>query len=245
LCFQTIQMLGQSNLNPETVVANLEWVPKIQVHHPAWLFLFLFALLAIFAWVRLYYGNILMQTLQSSANYQVAARIFMDNSLLQKQLDNILYIFYFLSTGLMVYVVETRFHLFPYGFSGMKLYLFNLVFLAAIFLARLILFNLAGYLFNRIKIFREYLYNVFIYNKLTGVAVLPLLLFVIYTKGFIQEVFLWAALGTISVIFIMRLIRGIVFSFRKDVSIFYMFLYLCALELAPLALFYRWLEGIL
>jgi hypothetical protein len=46
-------------------------------------------------------------------------------------------------------------------------------------------------------------------------------------------------------IFLMRLVRGAIFSFKKDVLIFYMFLYLCALEIAPLVLLYRWLEGVL
>ena len=32
---------------------------------------------------------------------------------------------------------------------------------------------------------------------------------------------------------------------KKDISIFYMFLYLCALEISPLVLLYRWLEGML
>ena len=105
--------------------------------------------------------------------------------------------------------------------------------------------NLAGFLFNRIKIFKEYLYNSFIFNKLMGMAILPLLLFVVYTTGILQKAFFWLTLATVVLVIIMRLIRGVVFSFKKDVSIFYMFLYLCALEISPLVLLYRWLEGIL
>jgi magnesium-transporting ATPase (P-type) len=71
------------------------------------------------------------------------------------------------------------------------------------------------------------------------------MLFVVYTRGVLQEAFFWITTATIVTVLIMRLIRGVTFSFRKDISIFYMFLYLCALELVPLALLFRWLKGIL
>ena len=67
----------------------------------------------------------------------------------------------------------------------------------------------------------------------------------VYTKGTLQELFFWITLLVLSCVVMMRLIRGFVFSYRKEVLIFYMFLYLCALELSPLVLLYRWLQGIL
>ncbi len=224
---------------------SLVWTERVQIHQPAWLFITLLLLLGLFAGMRIYYGSILMQTLESSVSFQVAARIFDDNSILQKQVDNILYVFYFFSAALLLYVVETRLGLEPYGLTGGHLYLFNLGLLMMVFLGRVLIVMATGFLFNKTAIYREYLYNIFIFNKLIGVVILPLLLFVIYTDGILIFVFQWIALLAVTVLLIMRLIRGIVFSFRRDVSIFYMFLYLCALEMAPLILLYRWLEGIL
>jgi hypothetical protein len=238
-------MSGQDAIISGNVAESLDWIPRIPFHQPAWLFIFLFILLGSLAWIRIYYGNILTQTLQASANFQIAARMFNDNSLLQRQLDNILYFLYFLSAGFLAYVVENRFQLFPYGITGIILYFFNLAVLGGLFFLRVVLVNLAGLLFNRIRIFREYLYNAFIFNKLLGVIMLPLLLFVFYTTGPVKEIFHWFTFGIVFVILIMRMIRGVIFSIKKDVSIFYMFLYLCALEIVPLALLYKWVEGIL
>lgn len=238
-------MSGQDPVLTVIAAGGLDWIQRVPIHQPAWLFIFLFVLLGSFAWIRLYYGNILTQTLQASSNFQVATRMFNDNSMLQRQLDNVLYLLYFLSTTCLVYLVEIRYRLFPYGITGIRLYFFNLSLLAGLFFVRVILVNLAGFLFNRIRIFREYLYNAFIFNKLIGVVVLPLLLFVVYTTGPVKEIFHWFTLGVVFVILIMRIIRGVIFSFKKDVSIFYMILYLCALELVPLALLYKWIEGIL
>ena len=125
-----------SGIAAETIV----WADKIQVHHPAWLFITLFVLLGIYAWIRIFYGSILMQTFQASVSFQVAARMFKDNSILQKQLDNILYVFYLLSASFILYVAEIRFGLEPYGISGAYLYFFNLALLVVLFLSRLIHF---------------------------------------------------------------------------------------------------------
>lgn len=231
--------------SPEIAAETLVWTEKIQAYHPAWFFITLFVLLGFYAWIRIYYGSILMQAIQASHSFQVATRMFKDNSILQKQLDNILYAFYFLSTGFLLFVTENHFGIEPYGISGFYLYLFNVAFLMISFLCRVVLISSAGFLFNKSQIYREYLYNIFIFNKLIGLSALPLLLLVIYTRGILMEVFQWISISAISAILIMRLIRGGVFYFKKDISIFYMFLYLCALEIAPLVLLYRWLEGIL
>jgi hypothetical protein len=67
----------------------------------------------------------------------------------------------------------------------------------------------------------------------------------VYSRGIQQEIIFWAMVGVVFGIVLLRLIRGVVFSYKKDVLIIYMFLYLCALEIVPLVLLYRWLEGVL
>lgn len=222
-----------------------EFMQKVPGFHPGWLFVYLLLLLGFFAWARVYYGNIMTQTVQASTNFQVAVRMFKDKSLLQIQLDNILYIIYFLSTAYFLYFIEEQLGLLPYGLKGGVLYLFNLGLLAGLFFTRTIVVNLTGSLFNQGSLYREYLYHIFIFNKLLGIYILPMLLFVVYTRGVLQDLFTWIALAGIGTVLVMRIVRGVVFSLRKDISLFYMFLYLCALEIVPLALLYRWLEGAL
>ena len=225
--------------------AGLQMLDRTGIIPPGWLFIYLFFLIALLAWIRLNYGNMLLQTIQASTNFQVANRMFKDNSLLQKQIDNILYGYYFISASFLLYLAQRWMGWAPYGLEGGFLLLFNLALLAAIFFGRIVLVNVSGFLFNRLRIFREYLYNTFIYSKLIGIGMVPLMLFLVYTRGVINEVFHWTAFGLVGVVILSRVLRGLVFSFKKGVLIFYMFLYLCALELAPLAILYRWLKGVL
>jgi len=218
---------------------------RTATHQPTWYFIYLFLLAGFFAWIRAYYGSLIVQTIQASVNFQVANRMFKDNSLLQNQLDRTLYLFYFLSMGFLLYYIELRLGLTPYALKGIWLFLFNLGLLTGVFLGRLLMLNAAGFIFKRSRVLREYLYNIYIFNKLSGMAVLPMIFLLVYTRGVLQEVIFWLTLAVVCGVFLMRLVRGVVFSYKKEVLIFYMFLYLCALEIAPLVLLYRWLEGIL
>jgi hypothetical protein len=242
--FAVSGMPGMDSIT-ELSMQGMELLEKLQIHQPTWYFVYLFTLISFFAWIRLYYGNNLTQTVQASINFQVANRMFNDNSMLQTQLDMLLYLFYFLSNAFFLYFIEMRLGLHPHALNGGWLYLFNLALLAGVFFSRVVLLNAAGIFFNQQRLVKEYLYNLFIFNQLSGMVVLPLLFLLVYTTGWLHEVVFWLSLAASFSIVVMRLIRGLVFSSRKDVLLFYMFLYLCALEIAPLVLLYRWLEGIL
>ena len=229
----------------ELASASLQLMEKARIHEPTWYFIYLFILLGIYAWISLYYGKVMIQTFQASTNFQLTNKMFRNNSLLQNQLDGGLYVFYVLSMAFLLYYLELKTGLLPYDLRGGLLFLFNLVLLAGLFFGRLLLHNVSGFLFNKRKIVREYLYNMFVFNKLMGLAALPLIFLLVYTRGILQDMVFWTSIVTLSGILVLRLIRGFVFSYKKDVLIFYMFLYLCALEIAPLVLLYRWLEGIL
>ena len=237
-----ISRVVESAVTPGSGLAAAE---QIQVFHPAWFFYLIFALSGFLAWIISYYGTAVMQTAQASTNYNVTFRMFRDNSVLQKQMDQVLYLFYFLNMAFLLLLFEERYHLHPYALEGITLFIFNFLLLVGIFFARIVLLNVAGFLFGRINLFREYLYHIFLYNKIAGICILPLLPLMAYTEGWIKNIFYWIALVLILLIVLLRVARSIVFSFRKDVSIFYMFLYLCALETVPLILLYRWLEGTL
>ena len=135
-----------SELEPGLVTTGLQIVERVQTHQPTWYFVYLFLLMGLFAWLKLYYGNILTQTVQASTNFQVANKMFKNNSLLQNQLDGGLYLFYFLSMAFMLYYVELRIGILPYGLQGGPLFFFNLALLMALFLGRVVLHTIAGIL---------------------------------------------------------------------------------------------------
>jgi hypothetical protein len=117
------------------------------------------------------------------------------------------------------------------------------------FLALLLIIN--GYLFIKILLFQlggsivmlkiqteESVFNIRLYYKALGLLLLP----VVTIHGLSVEsnfITIWVMAGLILIMYVLALIRSIYVGIRKDVSIFYLILYLCTLEILPLLLVFK------
>ena len=96
-----------------------------------------------------------------------------------------------------------------------------------------------GHIFYARKLFSEYLYHGFEYNKLMGIILLPILLLAAYTPLNIRKYVLLVTIGLILLLFMAKVLRLIIFSLRNRVLNVYLFFYLCALEIVPYLLLYK------
>jgi hypothetical protein len=208
----------------------------------SWSFFFLFTLMIGYVIAKTYLGQLLSSTFTTTVRYNIAEGVFKDNSQLQRQRDNALYAFYFLSMGFFLMLLSEKMQYSPYGFLGFKLMLFYIAVLAGLFFGRIFLANFVGHIFSVRDLLREYLYMGFTYNKLLGILFVPVNFILIYTTGILKELSFYIALTILGLLIFMKIVRGIVFSREKRIFSFYLFLYLCALETVPLLLLYKWLS---
>jgi len=213
-------------------------------HHPTWYFVLLFLLFIAIAVSQIFFRGLLRGAFQAAIRYPVVVGMFKDNSLVQKQKDNILYLIYFLSTALLINIIEIRYSLYPFQLSGFLLFLWNFVFLVVLFFARIFVLKLTAHIFNQHRLFNEYLYHSFSLNKLFGVLFIPLDFLLVYTNDRAHEICFYLTLILIAVLMGMKLVKGVVFFFKKQVFSFYLFLYLCALEIVPILLIYNWIKTV-
>jgi hypothetical protein len=117
------------------------------------------------------------------------------------------------------------------------------------FLALLLVIN--GYLFTKILLFRlagsivmlkeqteESVFNIKLYYRALGLFLLPVVTVhaIIGKTNFIT---IWVMAGLIVIMYFAIVIRTIYLGNRKDVSFFYLILYLCTLEILPLLLVFK------
>lgn len=213
-------------------------------NQPAWYFMILFLLFASIAVSQIYFKGLLQNTFQTVIRYSVTVGMFNDNSQVQRQKDNILYAIYFISFAMFILVLENRWSLYPYDITGFRLFLWNIAFLLGIFYTRIFLLNVVAHIFKQRKLFQEYLYHVFSLNKLFGIISIPLVFLLIYTENTINEICFILAISMFLMMIIMKAIKGFIFSIEKHVFNFYLFLYLCALEIVPILLMYKWITTV-
>lgn len=207
---------------------------------PIWYFYLLMTLIVGYAVAKTFLGQLITSTFMATVRYNIAEGMYKDNSQLQRQRDNALYGFYFVTTGLFFMLLSDRMELEPFGLSGFRLFLFYSVLLMALFFARILITIIVGHVFLIHELLRENLYMEFTYNKLLGILLLPLNFIIVYSEEILAKWTFYIALFIIIVLVFMKMARGVVFSTKKRVFNFYLFLYLCALEIVPLLLFYKW-----
>jgi hypothetical protein len=112
--------------------------------------------------------------------------------------------------------------------------------LALLYLLKYVLLRLTGWIFNINRAAENYLFVVFMTNKIIGIFLLPFLVLIAFSGSFLIEVGITLSLIMISLFYVYRFIAAYS-TLHKEIKIsgLYFFLYLCAFEIAPLLLIYK------
>lgn len=213
-------------------------------NQPIWYFILLFILIVGIAVSQVFFGQLLRGSFQAAVRYSITVGLYNDNSQVQMQKDNILFAVYFVSLAFFVFLLEIRFSLFPFKIIGFPLFLLNIVFLAALFYFKNLLVKFVAFVFNQSRLYSEYLYHSFTLNKLFGLLLVPLIFLLSFSRESFHEVCFYASSTLSGAMIAMKIIKGIIFSLKKRVFSFYLFLYLCALEIVPILLVYKLITSI-
>lgn len=145
-----------------------------------------------------------------------------------------LLVIYIISLTLLIY--ETAEITSPGSSEGLKTLLVFLQFLGIYIgysLFKILLIWLISITFKNLETAREYIQNILIYNLALGILLLPILLLIVYTY---HQLFLYIAGILVVILLGLRFIRGIAIGISDPkFSLFHLFLYLCTLEILPLA----------
>jgi hypothetical protein len=119
------------------------------------------------------------------------------------------------------------------GISSLLGFGMFLGFYIAFSLLKIFIIWLTGITFKNTETAKEYIQNILIYNLALGILLLPLLLLIIYSY---HELFIYIAGGLALIMMGLRFIRGIAIGLSDSkFSLIHLFLYLCTLEILPLA----------
>ena len=200
---------------------------------PDWVLYFSLGFLLILAWLRLIYTKFIVNIFSATVNYQLAQKVFREAGIVQWRISLFLNVFYFLSTGIFLYLVIDYFEYYPAELAGLKLLGGIYGFLMAYSLFRFIILKATGKVFNKSTLFNEAIFHNLLFNKITGVVVLPFILLIAYTRGIYQDISIYAGLASLVGLYFMRFIRMFIFVKKSNVLLFYFILYLCTLEIMP------------
>lgn len=204
-----------------------------------WVTILLVVSFALFGWLRLFHKKYLLSLLKSTISYQVAYSLYRDkNSLMQRAsfIGNILFVS---NVSLFVVQLSKIFHLQWVDMPTYKLYIIAVACLIGLYIFRAITTGFIGFVFLKQQVFSEYFHHVHLYTKNIGLFLFPVVIALQFLTYDYLDFIVYIGLGIVLVFYIAQLLRSFQIIKRKNVSIFYMILYLCAFEFAPFLILYK------
>lgn len=199
--------------------------------------------LFLLASAKFLFGKYLSKLVESIFNAHTANNLFLEKNINMVKGSMIVNLLFVVNISLFVVSILKHFSLSLGMSSGLKE--FALVFLAILllYIGKSIVIRSLGYVFKGKNECKEYLFTVFLYNKNLGLFLFPVIIALPFVRPYVAEWLVNIGLFMVFFFFILRIGRGIKILLRKHVSIFYMILYLCALEILPLLMIYKLLVG--
>lgn len=217
--------------SPKRVRPNLDWI--------FYSFLFLFLFTAVLA---KYSNGLLRKLWKIYVNDGFIHRQSKDQMSQQPVVPIALNVLFIFSAGLFVFFGLGWDH----EFSGnMRWFILLASFLAIglVYLFKHIFFNLLGWAFGQEEAFGDYLFVVFLNNKLWGLVLLFSSFVMAFSDAAASAVTFRLTIFVVAIMLLYRLIRGYqVFSRQSRIGLFTLFLAFIALELIPSAVFVKFLS---
>lgn len=102
---------------------------------------------------------------------------------------------------------------------------------------------LLGFFFDQLKAFTEYIHSISVFNKVLGLLLIPVTAGLTIMSEHFAAYFIYTGVSVIVLSYLIRITRGAKIILDNGFSVFYMFLYLCALEILPLLIVYKLLQS--
>jgi len=206
-----------------------------------WMFWPMLALVVYFIITRYRHLTFINQTVASVFYPRMSARLMKEKNESTSPIIQSLLFFYFVTTGLFVYMAMNFYGLYISYAHGFISFLAISLFITLVYFIKIASIKILGFVFQQRKVVDEYLHNLKLFNITTGIILLPITISIPFLNAYlVDEVHLiQTGFFVYIIIFIFKLLRGFFVSYRQSVSIFYILLYLCTLEILPLALLLR------
>jgi hypothetical protein len=225
--------------------SELKIAPRIEKSFASdWMLIPLVAVVLTLGILKRTYFQQLSVFFRSTVFFFVSSKITRESSVLWNRIFFSLDLIYFISVPLLLAYIAPYFNFTTssnYGILSLALFILLGVIVFRIF--RFASTKLIGYVSDHSEVFDTLYTNQLLYTRALGVVIVPFLIILGYSTESVRIYALYF-LATISVIVLLfRVFRTLQVFINKGFSLFYLILYLCALEIIPILIIYNEVFG--
>lgn len=198
-----------------------------------WILIALGLLLLLLGIVRIAFPNEVLSIIQAFYNDRMLIQVNKEDTLYSSWPFVFLYVLFGFAVGLFIYLCGTHYN--EYGKNGVERFLGISVFVMLLFILKIIATRLIGFIFDLQRVVREYVSILYLSYFNAALVFLPIVLVLSLTPRASATWIVPAALIVVLCLFIFRFAktsRNLLTNY--PFSKFYLFTYLCCLEIAPI-----------
>ncbi len=193
--------------------------------------------LMLFALMQKSYPRRLQQIFRATLQPHYVNQLERDGNLFGERITLGLSFIYFSITAIFIEQILKENELLPFGINNILVILGISVGLLLLHVLKALGVFSLGSMFNAKESAHQYQLNTLMFNHFAGIIMLPIAIVSFYSES---VEYLIAGSLIIMLIMAYRIIRGVFIGMaNKSYSLFYLFLYLCSLEILPILLLYK------
>ena len=209
------------------------------VSYPSSITLFIICGLALFTITKYNFRKNLIEALKSFFNYRKAIRMFEERSESDRQASFMSNLLFILGSGIFISITIPFFGArLPWGSYTLSILFFSAA-TALLYIMKAGVWHVLGVVFMIQPFSKIYIYNLFLYNRNTGLMLFPLVAIIPYVAFGIMPYIVYCVIFAVVISYILKLLRIFQIIHGLNISLFYFILYLCTLEILPLLLFVK------
>jgi hypothetical protein len=150
----------------------------------------------------------------------------------------------FINLSLFVYLLTIKYDLYFPEIHGIVVWLICFAIVIATVTIRHFICLITGKASGEEEIFREYLVGIYQAYRIAGLIIFLIILLILYTTILPAEIFYFTGFTAIGILYVARVLRLFLIFINRHVSLFYLILYLCALEILPVVILVKYVTGL-
>jgi hypothetical protein len=158
--------------------------------------------------------------------------------------STILNLISFLIIGLFAYSAAAYYDYIPARLSGLLFWSVSFGIIISVVTLRHIVCIITGNFSGERDAFRDYLFSVYQFYRFSALFLFILILLMSYTYIGTARFYFITGIIVIGTLYLLRVIRLMIIFLNRNISIFYLILYLCGLEFLPVVVSVKYITGL-
>lgn len=201
-----------------------------------WMFPVFLLCLVILAYLNYSAPSRLRHTWKSVFNMRYMRQVIREESNVPKEYLLMVLNFVLLSALILFGFFKLQ-HIDLFGVKSFSLYCLLCGFIFLLYPIKSFFIQVISWLVNGDFGLSEYRYWVVLLNRFLGLLLLPVAVLVMYLPINVAPYFVFGGFLLIALVYLYRLSMGLINALRSDIGVFYIFFYICTLEILPLVVF--------